>query len=84
MPGRNRSIPLCFSSDDAVYKEAGISFLTIPTLKRDDYIEWKAELVNVLKKYRVLGPTEYQRIENGKMYICTRHFSDRDIYVTGK
>ena len=84
MPGRNCCIPRCFPSDDSSYKEAGTSFMTIPALKRDDYVAWKNELFKILKKYRVLHRDDYHRIENGRMYVCTRHFLDKDVYVTGK
>ena len=84
MPGRNCCISQCFSSDNAFYKEAGASFMTIPTLKRDDYVAWKNELVKILEKYRVMYREDYHRIENGRMYVCTRHFLDKDVYVTGK
>ena len=84
MPGRNCCIPQCFSSDDAFYKEAGVRFMTIPTLKRDDYVAWKDEIVKILEKYRVLHREDYERIENGRMYVCTRHVLDKDVYATGK
>ena len=81
--GRNCCVPLCYSNDDPDYIPK-VGFLQFPTQKRADYVSWKKTLIDVLTKYRVLEPDDYQRIENGKMFICTLHFEEKDMYLTGK
>ena len=84
MLGRNCCLPFCGSSESDKHKDVGIRFLQIPVIKSANYQEWKEKLVRIVEKYRVLSPTDYQRIEDGNMNICTRHFEDKDIYFTSK
>ena len=81
--GRNCCVPVCYSNDDpdSIRK---VGFLQFPAQKRAYYVSWKKNLIDVLTKYRVLEPDDYQRIENGKICICTLHVEEKDIYLTCK
>ena len=56
MLGRNCCFPQCFSTEDEEHLAAGVKFFQIPTLKREDYVRWKKELVQIVQKYRLLEP----------------------------
>ena len=81
--GRSYVFSNCFSNDgpDILPK---IAFVGIPTLKRDDYQQWKKELIGVVERYQVLKPEDHARIEKGKMFICLLHFEEKHTYLTSK
>ena len=81
--GRNCCIPLCYANDDPDYIPK-VGFLQFPKLQRPDYISWRNNLVAILQKHRVLQPDGCKRIADEKMFICTLHFEEEDIHVTGK
>jgi len=81
MPGGNScAFPQCTVSQSK--KHEGISLFKIPQKECD--IKWKLEIVAVLKKYRVIDQSLKKRIENGKVFICERHYEVRDIEYTSK
>ena len=81
--GRSCVFTNCFTNDDPDILPR-IGFLQIPLLKREDYQKWKKELLDTIKRYQVLKPKDYLRIEKGKMHICLKHFEENDMYFTSK
>ena len=79
---RNCCIPGCTSSRLKKYVKHGVRFFQIPTGNIDQ--DWRNRLVECISKYRCLNATEIQRIKEGKMYIRSTHFAEKDVYVTGK
>lgn len=84
MPGKYCAFPNCYCNSTPKYE--GVHFFQIPTRKSEyyDYVGWKTQIIEVLSKYRTIGAQEKSKIEAGKMYICTNHFLEEDIDITGK
>lgn len=57
-----------------------MSCFQIPTRKCDT--DWRNDIVKVLGKYREVDMSLRERIANGNVYICERHFKPDDIELT--
>jgi len=82
MPGKCCAIPGCHASCTPKYD--GVHFFQITTRKSEyyDYVGWKNRIVDILSKYRPIGPKEEEKIDTGKMYICSQHYADEDMERT--
>ena len=81
MPGGNSCVfPQCTVLQSKKYE--GISLFKLPQKKCD--LIWKSEIVTILKKYRVLDQSLKNRIDNGKVFVCERHYEESDIEYTSK
>ncbi len=81
--GRSCVFSGCYTNDDPDILPK-IGFMKIPTIKNEDYQQWKKQLLDVIKRYQVLKPSDYERMEKGKMFICYKHFEEKDMYITSK
>ena len=82
MAGANCAFPQCTVSRTAKYK--GIGIFQIPMRQDDFHKNWRKEIVNVVSRFRVMDKTLKERVLNGKVYVCERHFIDTDIEFTSK
>ena len=48
------------------------------------YTEWRKDILYLLLKYCGVDATFRERLKNGKVYICERHFLPEDIVFTSK
>ena len=80
MPGANCAFPGCGMSR----KQKGVGIFKIPTRNDSFYNEWRKNLLDVLIKYRVVDKCFEKRINEGKVYLCERHFIELDIEQTSK
>ena len=80
MPGANCAFPGCGVSRN--YK--GVGIFKIPNRNDSFYNELRKNLLDVLLKYRVADKNFKKRIDEGKVYLCERHFVDQDIERTSK
>ena len=76
MPGNNCSIYGCNSSG----RHKGISVFKIPSGNDSKVIKWRAELVNIVTKYRVVDELLRERIASNRIYICEKHFSQDQMW----
>ena len=65
-------------------KHQRVGIFKIPTRNDSFYNEWRNNLVDVLIKYRVVDKWLKKRINEGKVYLCERHFIEQDIERTSK
>jgi len=82
MPGRNCCMPQCTISE--TQKHVGIKLFQIPTRKNDFYSEWRKETIDVVGKYRVIDGIFQTRIENGRAFICEKHYAEDDFEFTSR
>ena len=80
MPGANCAFPGCGTSR----KHEGVGNFKIPTRNDNFYNEWRKNLLDVLIKYRVVDKSFKKRIDDGKVYLCERHFIEQDMERTSK
>ena len=52
----------------------------LPSRKIDS--DWKKNLVDIIKKYRVVDSEFQKRIDQSKVWICGKHFKDSDFEFT--
>ena len=80
MPGANCAFPSCGVSR----RHSGVGIFQIP--KRNDtfHMEWRENLLAVLKKYRVVDKVFKERMSSGNVYICEKHFVAKDIEFTSE
>ena len=86
MSGRNCCFNQCTQSD---YKpklkvKEDWKLYTVTTRKDSFNTEWRNELVNIIKKYRELDKTFYERLSKGKIWICGKHFSEDALEINSK
>ena len=65
-------------------KWQGVSIFKIPQRKNEFYSKWRKSLVDVINRYRELKPTYVKGVLEctQKMYICEKHFDEKDLYFT--
>ena len=82
MPGANCSIFGCSSSR----KSKGCSIFKLPASSNDFNKKWRGDLLNVIRKERVVDDILKRRIDADRLHICERHFSDYQFcfYATRK
>ena len=76
MPGANCSIFGCSSSR----KSKGCSIFKLPAPNNDFNKKWWGDLLNVIKKDRVVDDSLKCQIDADMLHICERHFSDYQFY----
>ena len=82
MTGSNCAFPGCETNRRSKFR--GISIFKIPNRKTETYIEWKKSMLAVINKYRISTNDYKDRAEDGKIYVCERHFEPSDIELTSK
>ena len=50
--------------------------------KSDFNTKWRENIVRVIGKYRVLDAAFYNRLKNGKVFVCERHYAPEDIELS--
>lgn len=83
MPGGNCAFPQCTVTCYAPLHK-GISLFKIPTRKTEFYSKWRNDIVDVIKRYRVIDSHFLAQVNAGKRYVCERHFLPKDIERTSK
>ena len=83
MPGDNCAFPGCHITRTKRYK--GISIFQIPTKEVKFHSEWRKSILNALTKYRSFKQTDpAERVCEGDIYICERHYLEDDTEFTSK
>ena len=82
MPGLNCVFPECGVTRREKYD--GIGIFQVPKRKDAFHQNWKKDLQNIISKYRTLDKDIKKRFEDGKVYICERHFRPEDVEFTGR
>ena len=72
MPGANCSIFGCNVSRNKV----GIAIFKVAAGKDDYSANWRSKLVDIITKNRVIDSQLRKQIENRKLHICERHFTE--------
>ena len=72
MPGANCSIFGCNVSRNKV----GIAIFKVAAGKDDYSANWRSKLVDIITKNRVIDTQLRKQIENRKLHICERHFTE--------
>ena len=67
-----------------IHKYTGIGLFKITSRKGEFFTRWRNNLINAISRYRVMDKELEERIMEGKVYICERHFLPEDIEPTGK
>ena len=76
MPGANCAIVNCSSSR----KDKGVGIFKVPTGKDDESKKWRAEMLNIITKDRVVDELFRKKIEKDTVYVCEKHFKEDDIW----
>ena len=85
MSGRNCCLNQCQQSDyKPKRKEKEHWKMFTVTTRKDEITEWRNELVNIIKKYREVDNSFYERLANGKIWICEKHFSQDSLEINSK
>ena len=82
MPGRNCCIPHCTVSQTS--KHEGIKLFQITTRDNEFYAKWRKETLDIISKFRVFDTIFKARVQNGRAFICEKHFKDSDFETTSK
>ena len=77
MPGENCAIYGCSSSR----RNKGISLWKLPTPNTDFNKKWRADLLNIVLKDRVMDSNLKRQIETDRIYICELHFGQDQLYI---
>ena len=79
MPGENCAIVEC--STNRRHKD--ISLFKLPTAKPNDEttMSWSKAMLNVISRETVVDSDFGPQINNGKVYVCERHFLPGDLYI---
>ena len=80
MPGKNCYITGCPVSQTEKYK--GIILYRITTRKDLFYSKWRENILAVIKRYRKFDDVFERRIQNGRAFICDRHYKEDDFEKT--
>ena len=86
MSGRNCCFNQCSQSDyvPKLKVKENWKLYTITTRKDEFNTRWRNDLISIVKKYRSLDKAFYERLANGKVYICQKHFAPNDLEVNSK
>ena len=83
MPGKNCCLPGCCVSETPKYD--GIKLYRITTRKDSFYSKWREDILAVVKRYRVFDGVFLRRIQNGRAFICDRHYNkEKDFEKTSE
>ena len=76
MPGKN----ICFSGCPVSQTEKynGIILHRITIRKDSFYSKWREDILAVIKRYRVFDDVFERRTQNGRAFICNRHYKLED------
>ena len=77
MPGANCSVIQCGSSR----KTKGISVFKLSSPKTEALKTWRKELLSIITRDRVVGKDFQKKIDNDTVHICSRHFTEDQVYV---
>jgi len=72
MPGKNCCFPQCTVSQ--TQRHAGIKLFKVTTRKDEFHSNWRKKVINIISRYRVLDKIFYDRLENGRVFICEKHY----------
>ena len=82
MPGANCSFPGCHINRGEKYK--GIAIFRVSQRNLPNYVTWREEVVEVIKRYRVVDEDFKRQIKANNIRTCERHYKDEDIEYTSK
>ena len=67
-----------------ISKYEGIGLFKITSRQGDFYAEWRNKTIDVISSYRVVDKDLKRRMDEGKVFICERHFLPEEIELTSK
>ena len=82
MPGKNCCFPQCTVSQTMKHK--GIKLFQVSTRNDEFYSNWRERILAIIAPYRVFDQIFKARIENGRAFICAKHYTDDDFEITSK
>ena len=82
MPGKNCCIPQCTVSQTLKHK--GIRLYQVSTRKDEFYTKLRKEILAIISRYRVFDTVFKARVENGRAFICEKHYKEEDFEKTSK
>ena len=82
MPGANCAFPDCGVTRRE--KFTSLAIFQVPKRTGEFYTKWRTDILDVLLKYRGVDATFKERLKNGKVYICERHYLPEHIIFTSK
>ena len=74
--GANCSIYGCHTSR----KHKDIGIFCMPTAKDEFTKQWRAEMINIILRDRVIDESLQRQIDNNTLHICELHFKEEDLY----
>lgn len=80
MPGANCAFPSC----GVARHHVGVGIFKIPTRNDEFHNNWRKKIIDVVTKYRVADKDLKQRLVDGKVYVCEKHFLPNDIEFTSE
>ena len=83
MPGGNCAFPKCTTSEYKP-KHDGVSLFNITRSTSEFKTKWRNDVINVIKRYRVITPEFNKLVMKGKKWICELHYLPEDIEISGK
>ena len=76
MPGANCAMFGCSTSR----KHKDVSLFQIPRAVDEETKKWRADMLNIITRDRVVDEHFKQKIEKNKVWICQKHFTEDDMY----
>ena len=73
--GENYWVPGCGSSR----RVKGLYVHKLSCTQREEDVEWRKELECIIKKYRVVDNVLHERINEGNIYTCEKHYKPEDL-----
>lgn len=77
MPGENCSVYGCGTSR----KHKGVSIWKLPSASNSFNSEWRAKLLNLITRDRLMDESFKKQLDADRIYICERHFSQEQLYI---
>ena len=81
MTGGNCCIPGCPTSRRPAFK--GIALFTITQRKGQFYVNWRDDIITVLRKYREFDALFRKQLASGNVFICENHYAPSEIELLG-
>ena len=77
MPGANCSVVGCGTSR----RSKGVGIFKVPKGINEEYVRWREDWLNIIKKTRTLDQAFALQIKNDTVYTCEKHFKESDIDI---
>ena len=77
MPGEN----CCIFGCGTCRREKGVSIWKLPTPNTPARAKWREELLRIITRDRVVDENFKRKRDNDTLYICQKHFADKDCYI---